>query len=103
MPPHERDARAKGIPILGSGAIYPVNPDVYECEPIEIPPYWPRAYGMDVGWKRTAAIWGAWDRESDTVYAYSEHYMGQAEPSVHADAIKARGEWIPGAMDPASH
>lgn len=103
MPPHERDARARGIPILGAGAIYPVKPELYECEPFEIPPHWPRAYGMDVGWKRTAAEWGAWDRESDTVYVYSEHYMGKAEPSVHADAVKARGDWIPGAMDPASH
>ena len=24
MPPHQRDARTKGIPMLGSGAIYPV-------------------------------------------------------------------------------
>ena len=102
MPPHERDARSKGVPILGSGAIYPVSPETYECEPFDIPSYWPRAYGMDVGWKRTAALWGAWDREGDTVYCYSEHYMGQAEPSVHADAIKARGDWIPGAIDPAS-
>lgn len=101
--PHERDARTKGIPILGSGVIYPVSEDIYLCEPFEIPAYWPRAYGMDVGWNRTAAVWGAWDRGSDTVYIYSEHYMGQAEPSIHADAIKSRGEWIPGAIDPASH
>lgn len=102
MPPHERDARSKGVPILGSGAIYPVEASKYECEDFELPVYWPRAYGMDVGWKRTAAVWGAWDRQSDTVYVYSEHYMGQAEPSVHADAIKARGDWVPGAIDPAA-
>ena len=100
--PHERDARTKGIPILGSGVIYPVEEDAYLCDPFEIPAFWPRAFGMDVGWKRTAAIWGAWDRESDTVYCYSEYYRGQAEPSIHADAIKARGDWIPGAIDPAS-
>lgn len=103
VPPHERDARSKGIPALGSGAIYPAAEEVYLCDPFEIPRYWPRAYGMDVGWKRTAAIWGAWDRESDTVFCYSEHYQGQAEPSVHADAVKARGDWIPGAIDPASN
>jgi hypothetical protein len=57
---------------------------------------------MDVGWNRTAAIWGAHDREADVVYLYSEHYRSQAEPSIHADAIKARGVWIPGAIDPAA-
>ncbi len=101
-PPHELDARSKGIPILGSGRIYPVPDEVWQCEPFEIPEHWPRAYGMDVGWNRTAAIWGAWDRDSDTVYCYSEHYMGEEKPSIHADAIKARGYWVPGAIDPAS-
>lgn len=102
VPPHEREARAKGIPTMGSGAVYPVEEERYLCDPFELPDYWPRAYGMDVGWNRTAAVWGAWDRTSDTVYIYSEHYMGQAEPSIHADAIKGRGDWIPGAIDPAS-
>jgi hypothetical protein len=102
VPPHEREARAKGIPTMGSGAIYPVEEERYLQDPFDLPAHWPRAYGMDVGWNRTAAIWGAWDRTSDIVYLYSEHYMGQAEPSIHADAIKARGDWIPGAVDPAS-
>lgn len=102
VPPHEREARAKGIPTMGAGAIYPVEEERYLCDHIDIPIYWPKAFGMDVGWNRTAAIGGAWDRQSDVVYVYSEHYMGQAEPSIHADAIKARGDWIPGAIDPAS-
>jgi hypothetical protein len=56
-----------------------------------------------VGWNRTAAIWAAHDRDTDTVYLYSEHYRGNAEPSVHAHAIRARGEWIKGVIDPASN
>lgn len=102
LPPHQLEAREKGLPVLGSGLIYPVPESVFICEPFELPHYWPRAYALDVGWKRTAALWGAWDRESDTIYLYSEHYRGQAEPSIHADAIKARGEWINGTIDPAS-
>ena len=102
LPPHQRDARSKGIPQLGSGAIFPVPESDLTCEPFEIPEYWPRVYALDVGWNRTAAIWLAIDRESQTVYAYSEHYRGQAEPSVHAEAIRARGEWIPGVIDPAA-
>lgn len=102
MEPHMRDARTKGIPVLGAGAIYPVPEDVVLCDPFEMPEFWPRAYGLDVGWNRTAAVWGAWDRESDTVYLYSEHYMGQAAPAVHASAIRQRGSWVWGAIDPAS-
>lgn len=101
-PPHLRDARSKGIPSLGAGAIYPVPESEFVINPMQLPDYWPRVYGFDVGWKKTAAIWGAWDRSTDTVYLYTEHYRGQAEPSIHATAIKARGEWIPGVIDPAS-
>ena len=103
IPPFLRDAKTKGIPYLGSGAIYPVLEEDIICEPLkEIPIHWPRAYGLDVGWNRTAAIWGAHDPESDTWFIYSEYYRSQAEPSVHAAAIKARGEWIPGVIDKAS-
>ena len=45
----------------------------------------------------------AHDRDSDTIYGYSEHYMKDCLPPVHAQAIKARGHWIPGEIDPASH
>lgn len=101
-PPFLRDARSKGIPSLGAGAIYPVPESDITCNPFDVPAYWPRVFGMDVGWDRTAAVWGAIDRTSDIVYLYSEHYRGQAEPSIHATAIKARGIWVPGVIDPAS-
>ena len=100
--PHERDARTKGIPSLGSGAIYPVPESEIVCKPFDVPAYWPRGYGMDVGWNRTAAVWGAHDRDTDVVYLYSEHYRGNAEPSIHADAIRSRGAWMHGVIDPAS-
>lgn len=102
IPPFQRDARSKGIPQLGSGAIYPVPETEITVDPFQIPVFWPRGYGLDVGWNRTAAIWGAHDRETDIVYLYSEHYRGQVEPTVHAEAIKARGKWMNGVIDPAS-
>lgn len=102
IPVFQRDARSKGVPQLGSGAIYPVPESDFVVDDFQIPDHWPRVYGMDVGWNRTAVPWGAIDRESDIIYLYSEHYRGQAEPSIHAEAIKARGSWIPGVIDPAS-
>lgn len=102
IPPFQRDARSKGIPQLGAGAIYPVPESDIVVPDFEIPDHWPRFFGMDVGWNRTAAGFYAIDREADVVYRYSEHYRGQAEPSIHAEAIKSRGSWIPGVCDPAA-
>jgi hypothetical protein len=101
-PPYQRDARTKGIPSLGSGAIYPVPESEIIVQPFQIPKFWRRGYGMDVGWDRTAAVWGALDPSVDCLYLYTEHYRGHAEPSIHAAAIKARGEWMPGFIDPAA-
>lgn len=102
IPPYQRDARSKGVPQLGSGAIYPVPESDIVVPRFEIPKYWPRAYGMDVGWNKTAAIWGAFDPETQIRYLYRTHYRSQAEPAVHAQGIKAAGTWIPGVIDPAS-
>jgi hypothetical protein len=101
-PPYLREARSKGIPSLGSGAIYPIPLDEVTVEPFAIPTFWKRAYGLDVGWNRTAAIWLAKNPDDNSMYAYAEYYQGQAVPAVHATAIKARGAWIRGAIDPAS-
>lgn len=102
IPPYQRDARTKGIPQLGSGAIYPIPESDVLVNDFELPPHFPRAYAMDVGWNRTAAIWGARDNETETIYLYSEYYRSHAEPVVHAQGIKARGDWIPGVIDPAA-
>ena len=102
IPAYQRDARTKGIPQLGSGAIYQIADEDILVKPFEIPNHWPRGYGLDVGWNRTAALWGAQDLESGVLYLYSEHYRAHDEPSVHSQAIKSRGAWIPGFIDPAS-
>jgi hypothetical protein len=102
-PPWLREARSEGKPSLGAGAIYPIQLDQIECEPFQIPTHWPRAYALDVGWNWTAALWMAYDRESLTRYLYAEYKAAEGLPQVHAEAIKARGEWIPGLIDPAAN
>ena len=101
-PPQLREARSKGVPTVGSGLIYPVDLENVKCADFPIPRHFMRAYGMDVGWNSTAAIFGAWDRENDVIYLYSEHKQGEVEPVVHAKAIQARGTWMKGAIDPAA-
>ena len=100
--PHLVESRSKGVPSIGSGAIYPVPEEQIVVDDFEIPDHWPRAYGLDVGWNCTAAVFGALDREGDCLYLYSLHYQGKQEPSTHVAGITARGDWIPGTIDPAA-
>jgi Terminase RNaseH-like domain/TAT (twin-arginine translocation) pathway signal sequence len=103
IPPFQRDARSRGIPQLGAGAIYTIPvADITIPDLKVIPAHWKRAYGFDVGWNWTAAVWAAWDETQDIVYLYNGYKRGQAEPVVHAAAMKARGAWIPGVIDPAA-
>lgn len=107
-PVHQRDSRSKGVPYLGDGAIYDqIDEASVLYDPFPLPPHWPRAFGLDVGWNQTAAVWGAWDRDNDIVYLYREYYPSRLDPGtdstrVHGAAIKAAGSWIPGAVDPSS-
>jgi hypothetical protein len=101
-PPYQIAARTEGEPSLGSGAIYPIAEREILTPTAEVPASWPRVYALDVGWNRTAVIWGAKDPASGRIVLYDEHYRGQGEPASHAEAIKARGAWIHGVIDPAS-
>ena len=68
-PAHEREARTKGIPTLGSGRIFPVPEETLAIEHREFPRHWPRIGGMDFGWDHPfAAVELVWDRDTDTVY-----------------------------------
>ena len=102
IPPYQRDARTKGIPQLGAGAIYPVPESEYLVDPFAIPDNWPRFYALDVGWSKTAALWFAIDPSTKIKYIYHEYYRGEAEPSIHAVGIKTPGKWIHGVIDTAS-
>lgn len=103
IPRYQRGARTKGLPMLGKGAIYPIDDDEVRVQPFAIPASWPRCYVLDVGWKKTAALWTAWNPADGVAYHYSEYYRGRLLPSVHASAVKARGEWVPGGVDPAAN
>lgn len=101
-PEHLKEARCKGVPAMGSGNVYSIPIEELLVDPFNIPEQWPRMYALDVGWNRTACVWGALDPATDTIYLYDEHYLGQEAPPVHAYSIQARGNWVPGVIDPAS-
>lgn len=103
IPPYQRDARSKGIPALGSGAVYPISEDDVFIDDFVIPSHYKKFYAMDVGWNKTACLWFALNADTDELFIYSEHYQGEAKAAIHAEAIKGRGDWIKGVIDPASN
>lgn len=100
--PHLRATRSTGVPSMGSGAVYPMSVEQIVVEPFEIPRHFKRLFAMDVGWNVSAGVWLALDPNTDTIYIYDEHYLKESPPAVHAAAIRARGDWIPMVIDPAS-
>ena len=95
-PAHEREARAKGIPTLGSGRIFPIEESAISVTPFPIPAHWPRINGLDFGWDHpTAAVQLAWDRDADCIYVHKAHRMREATPVIHAATVKAWGAWVP--------
>lgn len=95
-PAHEREARANGTPLLGSGRIFPVPEDSIKVTPFAIPDHWPRIAGIDFGWDHpTAGGWLAHDRDTDTVYVYDAYRVKEQTPEVHATTFRGKGSWIP--------
>ncbi len=95
-PAHEREARARGVPTLGSGRIFPVAEEAITVQPFALPDYWPRIGALDFGWDHpTAAVELAWDREADCLYVTKTYRQKQAPVALHAAALKAWGEWLP--------
>jgi len=95
-PAHEREARTKGIPTLGSGRIFPITEESLRWKAVPLPRHYKRICGLDFGWDHpTAAVWLTWDADADTVYVTDCYRVREATPIIHAAAIKARGPKIP--------
>jgi phage terminase large subunit-like protein len=95
-PEHERDARAKGIPVLGSGRIFPIAEDKITCEPFEIPIHFVQFNGLDFGWDHPQACANiAWDRDEDIAYVTKIYRESETTPEEAAIPIRRWGDWIP--------
>ena len=97
-PEHERDARAFGLPRLGSGAVFPVNESLITIDPIALPGHWPRIRGVDFGYDHPFAwVSLAWDRDTDTVYLYDEYRRDGTTPKDHVADLRTKPDfdWIP--------
>jgi len=94
-PAHEREARARGVPLLGSGRIYQVSEEIIK-EPLldVVPIHWAKLWGIDFGIDHPfGAALMAWDKDNDIIHIL--HVLRMAGegttvlPLQHATAMKA--------------
>lgn len=103
-PSHEREARSKGIPTLGSGRIFPVAEEVISVPAFQIPDHWPQVGGLDFGYDHpTAGVKLVWDRDADCIYVVNTYRRRGSDianeslspTATHAAALKSWGGWLP--------
>ncbi|MBY7649609.1 MAG: DNA packaging protein [Candidatus Liberibacter europaeus] len=95
-PLHEREARIKGEPMLGSGRIFPIMEEDIIITPFDIPSHWSQIGGVDFGWHHPfAAIQLVWNRDSDVIYIVKNYRCREQTPIFHVASLKNWGEWLP--------
>ena len=99
--PHERAARARGVPMMGSGAIFALDRQLITEPTLEyIPKHWGKIWGIDFGVNHPfAAALLLWDRENDVIHVhYCLRMTGEGAtitPLNHAYAMKQIGAAVP--------
>jgi phage terminase large subunit-like protein len=104
--PHEREARTRGIPQLGSGKVFAVPESAYTIDAFAIPRHWPKIIGIDLGYDHPfGAALLAHDREADVVYITNALSIAQQTVAQHCQILRGWGSGIPVAWphDAASH
>ena len=96
-PAHERDVRGRGIPMLGSGRIFPLSDGQVSCTAFQVPEFWPVLGALDFGYDHpTAAVRAAHDRDADIVYVTHCYRVKGETPIVHAEKCGASYFYIEG-------
>ena len=90
--PQIASIQTKGIPVLGSGRIFPVEEIKIACDHRDFPNHWPRIGDCDFGWDHPfAAVELVWDRDADVVYVARTHRLKESTPIEHAAALRSWG------------
>jgi phage terminase large subunit-like protein len=96
-PAHEREARSKGVPMLGSGRIFPYSEESITEPTLEyIPPHWVKLWGIDFGIGHAfAAGLIAWDKDNDVIHVLHTVRVKDQLPLQHAVPLKTVGANVP--------
>lgn len=100
-PQYQRDARARGIPMMGEGLVYQAPEEMIREAAIEhVPAHWSKLWSIDFGIAHPfAAALVAWDKDADVLHVlHTIRMSGEGStitPMHHAAAIKAVAGNIP--------
>ncbi len=98
-PAHEREARARGEPMLGAGRIFTTLEDTVTEDPIQtsaIPPHWYKLGAVDFGIDHPFGfVLILWDKDADVIHVHHTYRVKDALPIQHADAIKRVAADVP--------
>lgn len=95
-PAHEREARAHGIPSMGSGRVFPIAEEVIRFEMFPMPNHFKRLCAVDFGYDHPfAAAWIHYDPDGDIIYLTDVYKSKNTTPVIHAAAMRSKGAWIP--------
>jgi phage terminase large subunit-like protein len=95
-PDYERDARTKGVPMMGEGAVFPVGDERIKIDPIKIPDHWARIKGCDFGIDHPAAgVECAWDRDQDCFYVIDGYKKANETAPYHAAWFNKGNRLVP--------
>ncbi len=103
-PEHEREARAKGIPTMGSGRIFQIPEETIKCQPFECPGHFYVINGQDFGWDHPQAhvqLW--WDKDEDVFYLARVWKKSEKTATEAWSAVKAWSSRIPVAWPHDGH
>lgn len=89
-PQHQREARSRGDPTLGSGAIFQTpERDLIVPADLQIPLHWSKLWGLDFGVTHPfAAVLICWDKDADVIYVVDTIRLSDSKPIEHASAIR---------------
>ncbi len=96
-PAHEREARARGVPMMGSGRIFQFSEDsISEPQLQHIPLHWRKLWGIDFGVAHPfAAVLILHDPDNDVIHIHHALRVSDQGPLQHAAAMKPIGAAVP--------
>jgi len=102
--PHEREARAKGVPMLGSGRIFMTAEEMITEDAPRAPEEWAKLWGVDFGIDHPfAAVLIGWDKETDIIHILHAIRMPDALIMQQARAMITVGAGVPVAWPHDGH
>jgi phage terminase large subunit-like protein len=95
--PHEKEARERGVPVLGSGRVFTSSEESISEAPLSyIPLHWTKLWGIDPGIGHPfGAVLMIWDRDNDVIHVHHTIRMVDALPLQHWYAMKQIGADVP--------